>query len=301
MITRMIYQYQTEVFQGLQKAMAVHHYAQGLQLPIKPRTHTLIIGPTGAGKTHVVNTAIKSANWGIYHINCSAWMVNGSRGDSHTIQDLVAWVAREPVDRPLTVFLDEIDKVGNTTTDWYRNVVSEMLSLLDGHLQPGSYDLDGKDGNEVERRFKTLFIVGSGAFQAMEDGPQSGMGFNPEDKTGRSLDKLSNMLPRELTNRFSDKILRLPRLELEDYREIARVLYRAAPADVRPIIKSIAPGKIESAVENHTGARFGETLAAEVIEAIIVGQEPQPWVEPKKEESVEIDDTEDLWDMEIDS
>lgn len=296
----MIYPYQEEAFSGIRKAMAIHHYSQKLVLPIKPRTSTLLIGPTGTGKTHIVRAAITGSNWGFYHINCSAWMVNGSRGDNHTLQDLVSWVAKEPKDRPLAVFMDEIDKVGQTTTDWYRNVVSEMLSLLDHHIQPGSYDLDGVPGEEVEARFKRLFFVGSGAFQSLEDGPQQGMGFNPEDKTARGLDKLSDLLPRELTNRFSDRVLRLPKLCLEDYREIVQMMYRDSGPDVRPIIKSLANDRIQSALENHTGARFAETLATEVIERIIDSDTLDIWQAPPKEPEMATDEeTEDLWDLPI--
>lgn len=291
----MIYPYQADVYKGLQKAMAIHHYAKGLTLPVKPRTHTLVIGPTGTGKTHLANEVLKELNWGCYHINCSAWMVMGSRGDSHTLPELIEWVANSHPDRPLGIVLDEIDKVDSMTSDWYRNVRSEMFSLLDGHIPPGTYDLGGVDGSEVERRFKSMFIVGCGAFQDLEDAPQLGMGFNPEDKTARGLNHLSKSLSRELVNRFSDKVLRLPKLGIDDYREITKVLYRASDAKTRLIIKDIANSRVESAVENQTGARFGEVFAVDIIERVIEETVAPHWVDTSPVVEDDLDPSDELW------
>lgn len=285
----MIYPYQQTVVDAMRRISVVHQRSREMKLPIRPRTHSLLIGPTGTGKSFLVKQVFDSLNWATYHVNCSAWIVMGARGD-HTLPHLIEWVAAQKPGRPMVVFLDEIDKV-ESGQDWFRSLRSELFSVLDGHIPAGSYSFEG-DQTELRRRFKDLLVIGAGAFQHLQDGPKMGLGFNPDDKTSKGLNALSGSLARELTNRFSDKVLVLPELSRDDYMQVATKLHEALPPVARRILEEITDTAVVKAIDDKLGARFAESLMLEVFERLTLHAEPTPWVAPVEEE--EVDDS--LWD-----
>ncbi len=143
------------------------------------RTNFMIVGPTGSGKNHIINTIASFPNLGrtIISYDCSQLTPNGFTGSSvnEIMKRLKA--ACEKAKRPVAgsiVYLDEVDKIINFNHDSRGENVNamvqqQMLSLLAG-TEP--------DAEEV------LFICG-GAFPRIEDlkkETKKGIGFGGQEE-----------------------------------------------------------------------------------------------------------------------
>lgn len=97
-------------------------------LPIKPRTHSLICSPSGTGKSHLMRELGCKLNVPILLLNVSTWQPQGSRGDSYTWNSIVEFLDENPKG---IIVLDEIDKI-DQGSDWQGYVRLEIHDLLDG-------------------------------------------------------------------------------------------------------------------------------------------------------------------------
>lgn len=277
----MIYNYQKPVYDAIRRTMHTHVTTMGLELPVRPRNHRLIVGSTGTGKTHIAEQVAKELNWAVYSINVGSWIPLGGR-DTPTWNRITSWISTVPIGQPIVIIMDELDKVSGEES-WSRFLRAEFFALLDGrHPTPG-FSIDGdipesqvhETCERVEKTLKQMLVIGCGAFQHVFDSPKHmGFGAQAPDKVGSS--KLAKSLQRELVNRFSQDILVLPELTREDYSEMLDVVAGKLPDDLAEAVLSDRGRKLDAAVEDKSAARFIEAVVAEALSGFVEG-EPMPW------------------------
>lgn len=284
----MIYSYQQPTYNALRRTFHRHERSLLVDMPVKLRNHTLLIGPTGTGKTHLVDQVASELNWDVFHINVSSWIILGAR-ETPTWNGLQQWLSEIQPGRPAVVVLDELDKIWGEDS-WTRYLRAELFSLMDGRRMPmNGFSLDVEDeesvadaANRTDSNFKNLLIVGCGAFQGVFD-QKPGMGFRSEMELTKGAAHLSKNLQPELVNRFSQEILSLPVLTRHDYEEMISQIIPLLYSDLAAEVARIAPSRIERALGDKASARFAENLVSEAFDNILL-DEPTPWVKPVKSE-----------------
>ena len=173
---------------------------------IAPSFHALLLGPSGSGKSYVVQAVAQIEAMGFYEINVSSWMPSGSRAQKSTPERLAAFVDSNA--RGI-IFLDEVCKLhprSCQTSDWTRYLVDELMGLLDGRVS----HWEGWTAVLAEKLKRHFFLVLAGAFQqAYEDA------FPAHQLLGGTWDNHSikegflenNWLPTELLNRVSSHLI----------------------------------------------------------------------------------------------
>ncbi len=182
---------------------------------ITPTFHTLILGPSGSGKSHVVRAVAKYEGMGFYEINVSSWLPSGSRTQKSTPERLAAFVDSN---RSGIIFLDEADKLhpkSEHTSDFTRYLIDEVVGLLDGrvsHWESWSEQL----ANKLKHDY---FIVLAGAWQQAYT--EAFLSHQILGGTWANLSILegfleNNWLPTELLNRVSSHLIEILPPETSD-------------------------------------------------------------------------------------
>ena len=252
------------------------------ELPIKPRFHTLVVAPTGVGKSalatmaaaEISETSGMGSNVELFRLSVPGWIPGGST--SRSIAQAVALNSRT------LLVLDELDKATNTlsgggsgtSSGWQQHCLLEIFDLLDGRWPPGLKSPDDSDDNEIplntltKKLQETVFILAIGTFQDYFDnsGSRRTIGFGSEtDAVDEiSCDDLIQKLPRELVNRFSG-LIRLPELQTDHYRLIAKQACDSLPERMRQAFSEAVATRIGAAIAAKKGVRFLEESLMEVL------------------------------------
>ncbi|MFT3991735.1 MAG: AAA family ATPase [Luteolibacter sp.] len=265
------------------------------KFPIVPRTATLIAGPSGVGKSRIVEELAARLKLPLWTANVSGWQVQGARGDAPTLHNLFEWVQ----DRPRgIIFLDEAEKAYGAS-DWFSSVRLELHDVLDARL-PRNFKtpymtmetlfdypeeckivIDEADRvmstnerlkkeeqwrKDLERKLKTrFFIVAAGAWQTEWEQSSASIGFG--QSTGsrqKTIDRKSLLksIAPEILNRFRSEIAFLDPMEEDDYINFAATLMEKMPGDLQPWFANLSLGEIENALTHNLGMRIFEELAA---------------------------------------
>ena len=169
------------------------------------KSNILMIGPTGSGKTYLVQTLARILNVPLAITDATALTEAGYIGDDveSVISKLLA-AADNDVERAQQgiVFIDEIDKIAKKKNMHSRDVSGEavqqgLLKLLEGSEVEVPVGASSKNAMVPLTTVNTrdiLFIVG-GAFSGLEDvirerlNKTAGIGFQSELKDAQSEDK----------------------------------------------------------------------------------------------------------------
>lgn len=262
----------------------VFYAGQWRDLSIKPRFHSLIVAPTGSGKTALASMVATHPSIAatLLRLSVPGWIPSGSTGRTvaETIGTIAEAVARNH--RTLLV-LDELDKAtpptsstsSTPTSSWQQHCLLEILDLLDSRWPEGLKLPDDAEDNEISREALTkklqnsVYILGVGTFQNFFDGNgnRRTIGFGAESNTESdeiSSDDLLEKLPRELVNRFSG-LIRLPELQAEHYHRIAKQACDSLPERMRQAFSEAVATRIGAAIAAKKGVRFLEESVMEVL------------------------------------
>lgn len=253
-----------------------HHYA------VRPRFSRMMVGPSGAGKTHVVRTVAREIGVPFLAIDATNWILIGAsaanrHGDTWT---QIGKFLRE--NESGIIFVDEIDKVGRSgdlaDSAWSQHLRVELYGLFDQRIPCGlslsSDQDDEKDPNDLlllqGRLTRRMLLVGAGAFQELWEGwakPPIGLGRSnplaaPKTVTNREMQR---MIPPELSNRFAAPAIVINPLQFEDYREMLHLTAKQLPQQVGSLLIAAGLREIGSAVEAGLGVRWIEGLLLKVL------------------------------------
>lgn len=255
-------------------------------LPIQPRWASLMIGPTGTGKTAVAAMAAEAASANMLRVSAPSYMPGGSvnRSTRETITVVAEHVARH--DRTL-LFLDEIEKIHHADNTWMGYIRAEIFELLDGRW-PTGLTLPETTDDQPELTIETLttklrdtvYILAAGTFQSWFDdtNDRRTMGFGAIDPADEeiSADIIAEKMPRELANRFNSSLIRIPELRAEDYHRVAEEAEKKLPERMREAFRAEVSKRIPGAISAKKGVRFLQ----EVMMETLIKLPPDPVINP---------------------
>ena len=253
-------------------------------LVIQPRWHSLMVGPSGTGKTAVAAMVAEAVGATMLRVSAPSWMPSGAhnRSTRETIAILAEHVARN--DQTILV-VDELDKISDTETPWLGYVRNELFDVMGGVWPTGLNLPEIEDAPDItievltQKLRESMFVLAIGTFQSWFDDATArrtigfGAAYNPE-KDEITAEIVAQRLPRELANRFHSSIIRLPELTPADYHRIARDVETKLPERMRNMFRTEAAKRIPGAIAAKKGARFLEETMTEVL--MHLPPEPNP-------------------------
>ena len=192
----------------------------------------MIVGPTGSGKTFIVQKACEYIDTLFLHVDTASMVPEGIKGYSvnSLIQDLI-YLADDDIEKAskAVIFLDEVDKLflkDDSDLNYGARVASQLLRLLEGSTFK-VYDSKNTEKESIDFNTQNVQFILGGAFQSILDDKQIGksiMGFTKElieaDEQKITLEDLYKTdVPKELLGRMNS-IVNLYPLSEEDYYKI---------------------------------------------------------------------------------
>lgn len=183
------------------------------------RLQPLVIGPTGCGKSFIVECAARKLGATYLRLTRGDWIATGSTAGRRTSFQIIDWVASS--ERSI-LHLDEADKLSNLHggSEWSASVGTDLWNILDRKFQVEDYlrettFAEGQAPTAEQLRLKLqnrLWIVGSGTFQGVFEGSRPGakIGFSGAargEAVGASSIAASRVISPELLSRFNSDLL----------------------------------------------------------------------------------------------
>jgi hypothetical protein len=257
------------------RAFFAFHSGEYRNIAYQPRWATILVAQTGQGKTTaaMLVSLDPKVRASVLRIACPSYMPCGAhgRGARETITVIAAHVAKH--DRTLLV-LDEVDKISDMENSWQGFIRNEIMDLVGGTFPTGLNlpEIDERPNITIEwlneKLRTTVFFLGIGTFQQWFDSEKTrrtiGFGGADEEKNTITADIIAQMLPRELSNRFG-KIVLMPELKENDYRQIAQEAENKLPEAMREIFREEVATRIQEAIEAKKGVRFIEEALTAVL------------------------------------
>lgn len=260
------------------KRASAYFNGEWIELSLIPLWASLIISPTGTGKTATAAMAAEAVGASMLRVSAPNYMPCGSnnRGARETISVIAEHVAKH--DKTM-LLLDELDKIIDRQGDssWKTYIRGELFDLLDGRWPAGLVipDLDDDKPNYTiealtEKLRHTVFILACGTFQSWFDGAGSRrkMGFGAEANPAKeelTADVVAEKMPRELANRMNSNLIQIPELTPDDYCRIAKEAENQLPLRMRDAFRAEVTRLMPGAISAKKGVRFLEEAMLTVL------------------------------------
>jgi len=258
-------------------------------LPVRPRTHTLVAGPSGGGKSHIAREIGRLLGISTIVINVSSWVVLSARNEPWTFSEICSWLGSIGSGGGIIV-LDEIDKLNpDGDTSWLNHIILEIHDLLDGVIplaarQPSQPNTDARESapssipdDQVRtmlsaRLRNKVYILGCGAWQSAWTAMgkrKIGFGGDAPDTGLPGARQILEMIKPELRQRFRNAMSWLPPMTGEDYLTVsARIEAELPEPCMRKTWNRLAAPMIRRAMESGLGMRgFEEIMLAVLLES----------------------------------
>jgi len=272
--TPLIFDHQRSAFEKLRRAGNVCFSPLRKNLPMQARTNSLLIGPSGSGKSYLARAVAQSFGLECKNLTVAEWMVlgSGTKGAKRSWNSIFDFLVKNHSKKGAVIFLDEIDKLDGTG-DWSQHLRVEVFRLLDLTIPPDLLDEDDHTTDptlfrEVSEFLKhRTFIIAAGAFQSLwDDGSKKVGGFGGDQETEPpSQEILSRYLAKELINRFRSDVVILEQLTIADYESMLLSSAEKMPPQFQERFLLLGEQRIAEARRNHQGVRFLEELTADVL------------------------------------
>ncbi|MDD5198222.1 MAG: AAA family ATPase [Terrimicrobiaceae bacterium] len=294
-----IFDHQSAAYQELLIRAQTYFAGHWRHLPIKTRWHSLIIGPTGGGKSALGTILAAETGAALLRINVTGWMPSGAhnRAVAETISTIIEHIHSHPKS---ILFLDEIDKVGYETP-WNSYIRGELFEILDGVFPVGAKGTEDSSlavddqgtlslsqrNTLAEKLCTTTFVIGAGTFQDFYEaqGGSGQIGFQPEHQTllqsfGPTPEIIAKKLPREVVNRFNSSLLLIPQLDPSHYKLIAHQAEQSLPSWIQPAFREAASVRLTQAIAARSGCRFVEEALSDALKCAKAPASEPPSPEP---------------------
>jgi hypothetical protein len=281
-----ILEHQRQAFDRLRAVGRAAFSAHRLVLPMRLRANTLMVGPSGTGKTFLAKAVADALEVPLLALSVSDWILIGctQRGGVTTWPRIVSFLRESECNDGGIIFIDEIDKI-SSDCPWTTFLRTEIYQLLDGMVPSGLCDNDGDALTPGDLRIARnrlahrTFIMAAGAFQTLWEAegraPIGFAGLQPANAPV-SFNRLTTLLPRELINRFRAEVITLPKLSKEDYVSMALRAAELMPAYLQDVYLRLTGERVDAAAANQQGCRFlEEALLDSLIERVQLGEDEQ--------------------------
>jgi len=248
-------------------------FTNKLVLPgINLRLFPLVIGPTGVGKSSLVEQVSHELHAEYMKVTRGDWLVQGCRSGRPTvfqILDQVTTFGR------VALHIDELDKfqIDFSSQEWSASLASDLWNILDGKFPVAEYLRETefpdrvKPSEAIVRSWikKRLWIIGSGTWQSVFKQCRSGstVGFSADITTHKVTGETiahSELISPELLHRYNSDIFFLSHPDLSETKRMLEEfgIQRLAAA----LGESIAPEDINW---QHGGMRVLEAVATRLV------------------------------------
>ena len=253
---------------------------------VKLKLNPLLCGPTGVGKTHLVQEVASRLKAKYFRVTRSDWLVVGCRQGRPSVYQIMDTVLSH--DRTL-VHLDEFDKIQidfKTAGEWSASVAQDYMSVLEGKFQIDEY-LATTQFEEAqkpsayliqEKLRRSLWLVGSGTWQQVyvANRPGSTIGFTgPAPARPVAVDQESiaraQLISPELLYRFNSDLILLTYPSLTETAALLRLTGLTALA--RQLGLPLDPAEVHW---EHGGMRALETVATRLALEKLRREKPTP-------------------------
>ncbi len=177
-------------------------------LKVQPRLNPLVAGPTGAGKTFIIESVAKKLGAVFLKVSFGDWVPIGA----HEVQPTMKLIFTQLEEHPrVLLLLDELCKFRvDYAGGWSRSVATDLWQLLDRSPGAVSFSDRAMQGHDWKALMQErLWIVGAGTWQHVQKSPAT-MGFNRSH--GTTLQErivADGQVPDELLLRFNPQLLQL--------------------------------------------------------------------------------------------
>ena len=192
----------------------------------------MLIGPTGSGKTFIIQEACKFVDIPFVHVDASSMVPEGIKGYSisNVTFDILAR-ADYDLERAQKgiVFFDEIDKLflNDDASEYGPTVATQLLRFIEGTLVETVVKEKDSSGISIDVDTSNMQFFIGGAFQDLLERKykqKNTMGFANideviEDKKITIEDLYNSSVPKEFVGRMGS-IINLKKLTLDDYIQV---------------------------------------------------------------------------------
>ena len=255
-------------------------------MAIMPRCHSLIVAPSGVGKSHVARAISNILDVPSLVLNVGSWVLLSHKSESWTWTHIVEWISS--LSGGGILVLDEIDKCAGGS-EWSNYLRLEIHSLLDAVIDttiplPNQVNEFLLENPWTEAQDQTapqvrgclekvlrerVMVIACGAWQSAWRGNARQLGFSdggsetPPDPPSRA--QILASIEPELRQRFRNSIVLMHPMSKADYTCVAKFIEKIIPPHVLPAWTHLVQDAIQQAVDSTLGMRVFEELLLQAM------------------------------------